>query len=402
MNKKNEVTVSVPSNALPGEFYYEYSVNGKEWFNFTPDGTTPIELAYVRVRNVSRDVTKPIGVSSITINIPKSGILTPVNAETNIPQYENNAVANVINYSNDHFFWSSRGQQAGDYIRVDLGASKSIYKIEITFDSNDQPSGDCVLQISSNGSSWQNLATFTSADISDKAFSVIGSNVGRYIQFKLNSAVGDNWIKVIKIKVYEGKEIAVARDNSGTYTAALDDRSLATSYQAQKEGWLEYEFTENLNFETIDIYHNSKYEDTNEELPAISIKADGEWHDIGYLNAPLTELDVQGLKNISLMKFEWNSVNKPDIYDIVVNGTPYVGNHDLTGVEEAEVTAEEKIYFEGGNLNISGVTGPVTVCNAAGVVIMQTVATDNITIPVSAKGVYIVTTQKGSYKVISN
>ena len=68
--------------------------------------------------------------------------------------------------------------------------------------------------------------------------------------------------------------------------------------------------------------------------------------------------------------------------------------------EEAEATAEEKIYFEGGNLNISGVTGPVTVCNAAGVVIMQTVATDNITIPVSAKGVYIVTTQKGSYKVV--
>ena len=157
-----------------------------------------------------------------------------------------------------------------------------------------------------------------------------------------------------------------------------------------------------MNFETLDIYHNSKYEDINEELPAISIKADGEWHDMGYLNAPLTELDVQGLKNISIMKFEWNSVNLPDIYDIVVNGTPYVCNHDLTGVEEAEATAEEKIYFEGGNLNISGVTGPVSVCNAAGVVIMQTVATDNITIPVSAKGVYIVTTQKGSYKVIMN
>ena len=400
MNKKNEVTVSVSSNALPGEFFYEYSINGKEWFSFTPDGTTPIELAYVRVRNVSREVAKPIGVASLTINIPKSGILTPVNVETNIPQYENNAVANVINYSNDHFFWSSRAQQAGDYIRVDLGASRSIYKVEITFDSNDQPTGDCAIQISTNGSSWQNIATFVDDDIVDKTFSVVGSNVGRYVQFKMNSAVGDNWLKVVKIKVYEGKEIAVSRDNSGAYTAALDDRSLATSYQAQKEGWLEYEFTENLNFETIEIYHNSKYEDTNEELPTISIKADGEWYDMGYLNNPLTELDVRGLKNISVMKFEWNSVNKPDIYDVVVKGTAYVGDHDLTGVEEAEAIAEEKIYFEGDNMVISGVTGKVTVCNAAGVVIMQTVVTDNIELPISTKGVYIVTTQKGSYKVV--
>jgi hypothetical protein len=385
---------------LPSEFYYEYSINGKEWFSFTPDGTTPIELAYVRVRNVSRDVTKPIGVTSLTINIPKSGILTPVNVETNIPQYENNAVANVINYSNDHFFWSNRGQQAGDYIRVDLGSSKSIYKVEITFDSNDQPSGDCAIQISGNGSSWQNLSTFTNKDISDKTFSVIESNVARYIQFKLNSVSGDNWLKVVKIKVYEGKEIAVSRDNSGAYTAALDDRSLATSYQAQKEGWLEYEFTENLNFETIEIYHNSKYEDMYEELPTISIKADGEWHDMGYLNNPLTELDVRGLKNISVMKFEWNSVNKPDIYDVVVNGTQYVGDHDLTGVEEEEITTDEKIYLEGDNLVISGVTGRVTVCNAAGVVIMQTNAPETIEFPLSAKGVYIVTTQKGSYKVV--
>ena len=402
MNKKNEVTVSVSSNALPSEFFYEYSINGKEWFNFTPDGTTPIELAYVRVRNVSREVTKPIGVSSLTINIPKSGILTPVNVETNIPQYGNNAVSNVINYSNDHYFWSSRAQQAGDYIRVDLGASKSVYKVEITFDSNDQPSGDCAIQISTNGSLWQNLATFTNADITDKAFSVTESSVARYVQFKLNSAVGNNWMKVIKIKVYEGKEIAVAYDNNGTYSAALDDRSLATSYQAMNAGWLEYEFTENLNFETIEIYHNSKYEDTNEELPTISIKADGEWHDMGYLNNPLTELDVRGLKNISIMKFEWNSVNRPDIYDIVVNGTPFVGDHDITGVEEWEATAEEKIYFEGDNLTLSGVTGMVTVCNAAGVVIMQGVATDNIEISLPTKGVYIVTTQKGSYKVIRN
>lgn len=399
MNKKNEVTVSVSSNTLPSEFYYEYSVNGKEWYEFTPNGTTPIELAYIRIRNVSQDVTKPIGVSSITINIPKSGILTPIGAETNIPQYDNNGVANVVNYSNDSFFWSNRAQQAGDYIRVDLGASKGIYKIEVTFDSNDQPSGDCVLQISNDGGQWQNLQTFTSADIVDKTFSITGSNVARFVQFKLNSATGNNWLKVVKIKVYEGKEIAVAKDNNNAYTTALDDRSLATSYQAMEEGWLEYEFTENLDFETIEIYHNSKYVSGEEVLPSISIKANGEWYDMGYLNHPLTELNVKEYKNISLLKFEWNAVNKPDIYDIVVKGTPYVGDHDLTGVED-NITPKTAIFFEGDNMQINGVEGAVTIYNASGIAVWQGNINGSLSLPVNGNGVYLVVTPEKVYKVV--
>lgn len=399
MNKKNEVTVSVSSNALPSEFYYEYSVNGKEWYNFTPDGTTPIELAYVRIRNVSREVTKPIGVSSITINIPKSGILTPIGAETNIPQYDNNGVANVVNYSNDSFFWSNRAQQVGDYIRVDLGTAKTIYKIEVTFDSNDQPSGDCALQISNNATSWQNVATFTNADIVDKSFSVTESNVARYVQFKLNSVAGNNWLKVVKIKVYEGKEVAVAKDNNNAYTMALDDRSLATSYQAMNAGWLEYEFTENLNFETIEIYHNSKYESSEEELPSISIKANGEWYDMGYLSQPLTELNVKGYKNISLLKFEWNAVNKPDIYDIVVKGTPYVGDHDLTGLED-NIAPTTAIFFEGDNLQINGVEGAVTIYNASGIAVWQGNVNGSLSLPTNSSGVYMVATPTKVYKVV--
>lgn len=398
LNSKKEVTVSASSSTLPAEFYYEYSINGKEWFDFTPDGATPIELVYVRVRNVSHDVTMPVSVNSITINIPRSGVVTPVNAETNIPQYENNSVSNVIDYSNDNLFWSNRAQNLGDYIRVDLGSVKSIYKVEVIFDSNDHPTGECAIEFSNDASMWQGLGTFTAEDISSNKYEILGECMGRYVQLKLNSTSGDNWLKVKKIKVYEGKEVAVAKDNNGEYVAALDDRSLATAYAPKAEGWLEYEFTENLNFETIDIYHNTNF-DENEELPVVSIKADGEWHELGYLSDPLTQFNVSRYSEVTLMKFEWNAVNMPNIYDIVANGTPYEASHDITGVEDNAISSQN-IYADGEGLHISGVTGAVSVCNAAGVVVWQQEISEDVTIPLSGSGVYVVTTQNGSFKVI--
>ncbi|MBQ7818903.1 MAG: beta-N-acetylglucosaminidase domain-containing protein [Bacteroidales bacterium] len=398
LNSIKEVTVSA-SNYISSDFYYEYSVNGKEWTPFTPNGTTAIELAYVRVRNVSRNVTKEIGIPSITINIPTTGVITPVSASTNITQYEGNAVSNVINYSNDSFFWGGAAQNAGDYIRVDLGSSKNIYKVEIEFDSNDQPSGDCAIEVSGNGSSWSNVATFTSANIVDKKYSVVVDNAtGRYVQMRLISTKGELWLKVIKVKVYEGREIAVAEDNKGVFSSALDDRSLATSYCATEEGWITYDFTENLNFETIQIFHNSTF-DSVSELPAISLLADGEWIDMGYLNEALTELNVSALKNIKQMKIEWNSVNIPDIYDVVVTGTPYVGDHDLTGVEE-NITPETAIFFEGDNLQINGVEGAVTIYNASGIAVWQGNLNGSLSLPVNNNGVYIVATPAKVYKVV--
>ena len=166
-----------------------------------------------------------------------------------------------------------------------------------------------------------------------------------------------------------------------------------------EEGWLEYEFTENLDFETIEIYHNSKYVSGEEVLPSISIKANGEWYDMGYLNHPLTELNVKEYKNISLLKFEWNAVNKPDIYDIVVKGTPYVGDHDLTGVGD-NITPKTAIFFEGDNMQINGVEGAVTIYNASGIAVWQGNINGSLSLPVNGNGVYLVVTPEKVYKVV--
>ncbi|MEG1575066.1 MAG: beta-N-acetylglucosaminidase domain-containing protein, partial [Bacteroidales bacterium] len=163
INQLKETIINIPESSIPDEFDFEYSVNGKEWTVFSPDGKTKIEMAYFRIRNVSHGVSKAIRIENISTKMVVSGPVKLLSATTNLPQYSSYSVNNIINYNNNNFFWSSREQRTDDYIRVDMGDINGIYKIELLFDSNDQPTGNCVIEISPDASSWESIANFSAA-----------------------------------------------------------------------------------------------------------------------------------------------------------------------------------------------------------------------------------------------
>lgn len=400
INKLKETVISTPEGSLPSEFVFEYSVNGKEWAKFVPDGKTAIEMAYFRIRNITPGVSKQIGIDKISAKMIAGGAIKLASASTNIPQYQTNSINNIINYSNSGLFWSSRGQQVGDYVRVDIGEASKIYKVELLFDNDDQPTGDCVIEISSDASNWETVASFPPSDIVSKIYSgvVAGNKTGRYVQMRFTSVSGNKWFKLSKFKIHANKEITVASDNKGDYTAVLDDRSLSTSYKGKGEGYITYSFIENLNFEKIQIFHNSNYA-PGSELPTITMIAGGKEVDMGTLADPLTELEVSTFKNISALRINWNGKNTPDIYDVVVSGSPYVQDHDITGVEDTDME-DVKVFFSGDKMYINGYNGKVSVYNAAGINIYSGNIENGFSLPAEGHGVFIVNFAGKSVKAV--
>lgn len=401
INDIKEVAISPVSAGFPDELRVEYSLNGKNWTMLEPDGSTYTEMAYFRVRNVTEGVTKTINTASLTGKIKTIGLYSPTSASTNMPQYQYYSISNIINYNSASYFWSSRNQQDGDWVSIDLGKDCVIYEVQLDFESNDQPAGDCVIEISSNGNSWEEINSFNTSEIRDNKYvcSITGEKTGRYVRFMIVKASG-GWLKLTNFKVYNGRDIAAAKDNNNIYSSALNDGSLSTLYKADAAGYIDYQFIDNINIEDITIYHNSTY-DEDYALPSITLYANGNAYDLGVLDDATKTIDVKSIEGISSLRIEWNGNNIPYLYEITASGTPYTEGKDISGINESMADEEPAVFFSGDNLYIKGCNGKVaTIYGTNGIELFSGTVDDNFSIRAANKGIYIIKVGNKSIKAI--
>lgn len=401
INDIKEVAISSMGAGFPDEFRVEYSLNGKNWTEIVPDGSSYVEMAYFRVRNVTEGVTKTINTSTLRGEIKTIGLYSPTNASTNMPQYQYYSISNIINYNSASYFWSSRNQQDGDWVSIDLGNDCIIYKVQLDFESNDQPAGDCVIEISSNGYSWEEVSSFNSSEIKNNQYvcAIPGDKSGRYVRFMIVKASG-GWMKLTNFKVYNGQDIAAAKDNNYIYTTALNDGSLNTFYTTDAAGYIDYQFIDNINIEEITIYHNSTYDDEY-DLPTLTLFTDESSYDLGILDDATKVIDVASIKGISSLRIEWNGNNIPYVYEISASGTPYTEGKDISGIGASEADAEPVVFFSGDKMYIKGGNGKVaTIYGTNGIELFSGTVDDNFSIGAANKGVYIVKIGDRSIKAI--
>lgn len=342
LNRLTEASVEAADTDAGLEL--QYSVNGKQWMpcSSATEGTL---MAYLRLKNTSAaDVTVDRR-SSLTCDMPvisAPATVSPV-ASTNLGTYSTYVISNILDGNTSTHFWSDAAPVGGSsYIRIDMGATVPLTDIKLTFCSGDRPTGTVSLQTSDDASTWSTLCSFTADDITGSTYTASAAGTtARYVRLFFVSANTTHWFQLAEFEVGYSTSatsaIDVAEDHNGSFSAALDDRSLTSSYIPSEAGHLTYTFIENIYIEEIHIFHNSSFS-SDAQLPSVRVLADGQWHDLGYLGGERTIFDTRSLKNISQARIEWNAVNRPGLYEIMPVGTPYVESASPSAI--GSVTAD--------------------------------------------------------------
>lgn len=370
LNTIKNATVGVLPASLIRNFAVEYSINGKEWFSFVPDGSTAIEMAYVRIKNIDLE-EKVIPVDELAVNFPSGASITPINVSTNMSVYSTYKIEHVIDQDYTTFFWKDGTQAVNDYVTLDYGVSAQRYEIVLHFNRADYVTGTALLQLSDNNKDWETVSTFTSSDLSGEYVYSCNANgkSARYVRLLLQSVYGGNWFQLAEFEVAGVKNIPIACDDKDNPVFTLDDRSLATYYKAKDAGYVVYRFIENIKIDEIQIFHHSAFVPTAAK-PTIKVFADGKWTEAGELDASCTKLDVSELKNISSIRIEWNKDNIPNLYEILPVGEKYMEEDGpIVQIEKVEEAPKLAFFKKDRELDIesSQLIRKVTVRNAFGI-----------------------------------
>ncbi len=119
-----------------------------------------------------------------------------VKASTSLSTAGEFAIDRCVDNDESSYFWSNRGAKVGDYIQVDLGQVRPVYRILIS-----QAPGDFVykgkLQSSLDGKNFDDIAEVSSPSI-DKKFSARSM---RYVRL-FATAEQNNWIQVSDFRAF--------------------------------------------------------------------------------------------------------------------------------------------------------------------------------------------------------
>ncbi len=339
LNAIKEVTVPVLPVSLTEKLTVEYSVNGKEWTAFIPDGLSR-DMAYFRLKNTT-GIQAAFDIGELEIMVPVPGKVTAQNILTNMSPYQTYSIQRVIDGNYSTYFWSNAPQKVGDYVTLVFASSVPRYEIRLCFTKKDCPTGTVAVELSEDNANWEELTTFTQADLS--AQSIFTCNAGgkpaKYIRFHIKSITGGEWLQFTEFEADGSRAIPVAYDQDGNPISVLDDRKLSAGYKAKGAGYLVYRFVENISIEEIQVFHVGAFI-PEAEKPSIMVCANGQWIDQGKLNDPCTKINVRTLTNISELKISWNGKNIPDIYEILPLGEKYVEQNTETTHRQPEASLQ--------------------------------------------------------------
>ncbi len=340
------INVSAISN-LSANMALETSSNGKQW----SEVQLPIEeqiTSYIRLKNKSTsDVT--LNFSSLSVGIVSNKIEEQPTVSTNMPAYESNTIDRVIDGSTSTFFWENQVQSVGDYILLTFPTSGARHEITLTFTGTDQLQGTGEVQISSDNRNWTCVAEFNNSDIAGNIFRCnANGRTARYVRFIITQSNTDKWMQVAEFTVKTAETFAQTTDNNNFKVSTLSDKDLTTGFQPGEAGYLQHDFIENINIESIEIYHNSVF---SQGYPTISIYNGKEWIEKGELNSYATIVDTKDEEMVTSLKITWTANNMPNLYEILPIGTPYVESSKPDAIEEV-VALQPIIYTHNNHLTV--------------------------------------------------
>ena len=350
--------ITLPATDFNSGIAVEISENGKQWTTVQ----LPVEqqkAAYVRIKNTSNTMVTA-GSNQLTGTCLFSTVSSTPTVSTNMSQYQNYAIERVIDGNPNSYFWSSTSQTEGDYILLTYPTSQPQYEITITFTDNDQISGTAAIEVSNNNTEWTQIAEFNSDYLdANRSFTCNANGISaRYVRFIIRDASDKYWLQVAEFKSEIASKDTQTTDQNGVQIATLSDKDLTTGYQAVTAGYIEHHFIENLNIESIEIFHNTTF-DSRYELPKIYVNDGTEWIEMGKLNTLCTVIDTHEMKLVTAVKIEWNAENIPNLYEILPCGTPYVEKDETSTSIEEIGTSGIKLYTHDNQLYVQA-GSPIT------------------------------------------
>ena len=350
--------ITLPATDFNSGIAVEISENGKQWTTVQ----LPVEqqkAAYVRIKNTSNTMVTA-GSNQLTGTCLFSTVSSTPTVSTNMSQYQNYAIERVIDGNPNSYFWSSTSQTEGDYILLTYPTSQPQYEITITFTDNDQISGTAAIEVSNNNTEWTQVAEFNSDYLdANRSFTCNANGISaRYVRFIIRDASDKYWLQVAEFKSEIASKDTQTTDQNGVQIATLSDKDLTTGYQAVTAGYIEHHFIENLNIESIEIFHNTTF-DSRYELPKIYVNDGTEWIEMGKLNTLCTVIDTHEMKLVTAVKIEWNAENIPNLYEILPCGTPYVEKDETSTSIEEIGTSGIKLYTHDNQLYVQA-GSPIT------------------------------------------
>ncbi len=326
----------------------ETSSNGKEW----SEEQTPINekiTSYIRLKNNTGNHAT-INIASLSISVISNEVEDTPTASTNMKTYQSNSIDKIIDGNSISFFWAGQPQGLGDYIMLSYTTTQPRYDITLTFTSVDQLVGTAVIEVSTNNSTWEQVAEFSGNEINSNHQYTCNAagRLAQYVRFRITNSSTNNWLQLAEFSVKTAELFSQTTDNNGANINTLADKDLTTGFQANSAGYIEHSFIENINIESIEIYHNTEF-DNQSALPTIAIFNGKEWIEKGNLDSYSTIIDTQEEKMVTKLKISWNEQNIPNIYEILPIGTPYVEPANPNAIENITM-AQPAVYVHNNHL----------------------------------------------------
>lgn len=226
-------------------------------------------------------------------------------ATTNLPTYQDNVPARMLDGDLDTFFWSSRAVRTGDTVGVDLGAVREISGVTVAMAKATSPRDfmqHAVLEISRDGTTWTELGAFDeqpeiSVDVPD-------GTEARFVRLRATANQGE-WLVVreFAVDVVGGVTSTVTGAPPAVAQSSLDaaaDGAPETVYRAARAP---------AAGEALTIAYSAARplsgvvvltEPGSDTAATVEVRRDGAWEAIGTLDGAYTELaasgDVDGIR----------------------------------------------------------------------------------------------------------
>lgn len=250
------------------------------------------------------------------------GVTGSIKGLTNLPTYQGNAIQRMLDGDDSTFFWSSRAIRAGDQVTVDLRKKREIGRISLAMGkpgSVNDYMRQGVLEYSSDGSSWERLATFSGMPVV-KATAPEGTEA-RYVRARA-TAGQTNWLVVREFSV-ETKDAAVTGGPPaavGSTLRAAADGDVTSVYRAARAPKPDEALQVDLGG-TREVPYVTVLQPKGSSARAdVQVQtADGDWSTVGELEGGYGEFVVYD-EPVSAVRLLWSEgkSDAPQIAEVVV------------------------------------------------------------------------------------
>ena len=249
------ISTSITGGALRSPTTASATVGGGANYEITFTGNPDYTFSSMTVNDV--EVT-PIIKSAPATTLPRYTV------STNYSTYSTYALSNAYDGNNSTYFWSSEAQTTGKYILITFSDFVNLSSFS-TYSSNstDYPHSCNVLQVSTYGASWTNIATFS--DTQTSTFSnITNANNIKYVRIYATSGIS-NWLVSNEITMsYESaagsggeyysytisaidsdKTVVIIFNEPSAHYVKVDGRwrKVLTAYRKVNGAWEEFNYT---------------------------------------------------------------------------------------------------------------------------------------------------------------